>query len=109
MTVTFILILEHVFGTLDFSRRDLMALNIQRARDHGLPDYNTIREAYGLQRMVSWEDINRFNLSHQDYPGGSYMQDVSLFTLYIIVSSIQYEKTLFNVYDTDSPVNTFGS
>ena len=65
-----------MFGTLDFSRRDLMALNIQRARDHGLPDYNSIREAYGLSRVDSWEDINRFNLSHPDYPDGSYMQEV---------------------------------
>ena len=67
---------EHVFGTLDFSRRDLMALNIQRARDHGLPDYNTIREAYGLSRRTSWEDINIYNISHADYPDGSYMKEV---------------------------------
>ena len=49
---------EDVFGTLDWSRRDLGALNIQRGRDMGLPGYNKIREAYGLKRIESWKDIN---------------------------------------------------
>ncbi|KAK3606272.1 hypothetical protein CHS0354_037948 [Potamilus streckersoni] len=49
---------KHLFGPLEFSRRDLIAINIQRARDHGLPDYNTIREAYGLPRRQTWEEIN---------------------------------------------------
>ena len=47
-----------VFGPLDFSRRDLMAVNMQRARDHGLADYNQAREAYGLARIDSFENIN---------------------------------------------------
>ncbi len=37
--------------------RDLTALNIQRARDFGIPDYNTLREAYGLPRNENFSDI----------------------------------------------------
>ena len=47
-----------VFGALDFTRRDLMAQNLQRARDHGLPDYNSARRAYGLEPVYSFEDLN---------------------------------------------------
>ena len=35
-----------------------MAINIQRGRDHGVPDYNTAREVYGLPRITDWGDIN---------------------------------------------------
>ncbi|XP_060072103.1 dual oxidase 1-like [Ylistrum balloti] len=47
-----------VFGPLEFSRRDLAALNIQRGRDHGLPDYQAVREAFDLPRLNSWDEIN---------------------------------------------------
>ena len=47
-----------VFGALDFTRRDLMAQNLQRARDHGLPDFNSARVAYGLEPVYSFEDLN---------------------------------------------------
>ena len=47
-----------VFGALDHTRRDLMAQNLQRARDHGLPDFNSARIAYGLQPKFSFEDLN---------------------------------------------------
>ena len=47
-----------VFGPLDYSRRDLMAINMQRARDHGLPDFNSARMAYGLPPVVDFEDLN---------------------------------------------------
>ncbi|XP_015596349.1 dual oxidase [Cephus cinctus] len=48
----------NVFGPLEFSRRDLMALNVQRARDHGVPDYNTARRAYGLAPVTKFSDFN---------------------------------------------------
>ncbi|MFL6236196.1 MAG: peroxidase family protein [Thermoanaerobaculia bacterium] len=37
---------------------DLAALNIQRGRDHGLPDYNGVRVAYGLAPKASIADVN---------------------------------------------------
>ncbi|KAK7065449.1 hypothetical protein SK128_006644 [Halocaridina rubra] len=53
-----------VFGPLEFSRRDLMAINIQRGRDHGLPDYNTARKHFGLDplptlNLQDFRDITR--------------------------------------------------
>ena len=37
-----------------------MAINLQRAKDHGLPDYNTARFAYGLVKLTGFEQINPF-------------------------------------------------
>jgi hypothetical protein len=38
---------------------DLATLNIQRARDHGICDYNSLRVAYGLPRVKSYAEISR--------------------------------------------------
>src|SRR5262249_9667350 len=40
---------------------DLASLNMQRGRDHGLSDYNTIRVAYGLPRVNSFAQITSDN------------------------------------------------
>lgn len=37
---------------------DLAALNIQRGRDHGLADYNSMRVAYGLSPVSSFAEIS---------------------------------------------------
>jgi hypothetical protein len=36
---------------------DLVALDLQRARDHGIPDYNRCRECYGLAPRATFADI----------------------------------------------------
>ena len=46
-----------LFGDIDVSRRDLIALNIQRAREHGIPDYNTIRESFGMNRIKTFREL----------------------------------------------------
>lgn len=49
---------DKLFGPMEFTRRDLGALNIMRGRDNGLPDYNTARVSYGLHKKKTWKDIN---------------------------------------------------
>ena len=47
-----------LFGQPGQGGFDMASLNIQRGRDHGLADYNTVREAYGLARAESFADIS---------------------------------------------------
>ena len=46
-----------VFAQGSTNRLDLASLNILRGRDHGLADYNTVREAYGLPRVTRFSQI----------------------------------------------------
>ena len=49
---------NNLFGPMEFSRRDLAALNIMRGRDNGLPDYNTVRKCHNLEMINEWGAIN---------------------------------------------------
>lgn len=48
---------DFLFGLPGQGGLDLASLNIQRGRDHGLADYNTVRASYGLPRVDSFDDI----------------------------------------------------
>jgi len=47
-----------LFGSPGQGGFDLASLNIQRGRDHGLADYNAVRDTYDLDRVTSFEEIS---------------------------------------------------
>lgn len=52
---------QHLFEDrrIPFSGIDLISLNVQRARDHGIPSYNHYRALCNLKRARTWEDLSR--------------------------------------------------
>jgi len=48
---------NQMFGAPNAGGMDLCAIDINRARDHGMPDYNTVRNALGLGEINNWSEI----------------------------------------------------
>ena len=48
---------NQMFGPPGAGGMDLCAIDTQRGRDHGVPDFNTVREAFGLARYTDWSDF----------------------------------------------------
>lgn len=46
-----------LFGAPGAGGMDLAAIDIQRARDHGLADYNTMRQDFGLPKVTTFAQI----------------------------------------------------
>ncbi len=63
-----------LFGNGAIGGQDLIALDIQRGRDHGIPDYNTLRIDMGLPAVTSFAQITEnVQVQHEleaAYPGG---------------------------------------
>jgi hypothetical protein len=47
-----------LFGNGQFGGQDLMARDVQRARDHGIGTYNDLRVAYGLDPVTDFSQIS---------------------------------------------------
>jgi hypothetical protein len=63
-----------LFGNGGLGGQDLMARDLQRGRDNGIPDYNTLRVAMGLKPVTSFAQITSNVQVQQElaqaYPGG---------------------------------------
>ena len=62
-------VLDHLLesgGNVGMGGMDLVALNIQRGRDHGLPGYNVYRDMCttftGLKKAKTWSDLEAEDL-----------------------------------------------
>ena len=50
---------SYLFGEPDLGGLDLASINIMRSRERGIPDYNTIREDFGINRVSDFNEITK--------------------------------------------------
>ena len=70
------------FANGAFPALDLASRNLQRGRDHGLEDYNSVREAMGLRRVTSFDDITS-NEEVAQHLKELYKDDINNIDLYV--------------------------
>jgi hypothetical protein len=69
-----------LFGAPGAGGLDLAALNIQRGRDHALPDYNTVRQYFTGQTISSFSEItNDVDLQNALTTAYNNVNDIDLF------------------------------
>lgn len=71
-----------LFGPPGAGGLDLVSLNIQRGRDHGIADYNTVRVALGLGAKATFADITS-DTAVQAGLSAAYAGDISLVDLWV--------------------------
>merc|ERR1739837_58480 len=62
---------------------DLVALNIQRGRDHGLPGYIKYLEICGQTKIKTWNDLTKFMTDQNIIKLQKIYQDIEDIDLYV--------------------------
>nr|CAH0110806.1 unnamed protein product [Daphnia galeata] len=71
-------------------RFDIVALNIQRGRDHGLPSYNTYRQLCGFTKVTSFSGLNATSTTNP------------------VIPTLRVDKSCFNILVDDIDVYVGG-
>lgn len=56
---------NQMFGPPGAGGMDICAIDIQRGRDHGVTDFNSVREAIGLPRYTNWSNFTADNATQE--------------------------------------------
>ncbi|KAH9503284.1 Dual oxidase 2 [Bulinus truncatus] len=62
---------DYYYGPYEYSRSDLVAVLIQKFRDHGMSGFNSVRTAYGLKPRDDWTKLGGINGTLQKIYGGT--------------------------------------
>ncbi len=74
---------NNLFGAPGEGGLDLVALNIMRGRDHGLADFNTVREQLGLGQVSSFMELTGGDAALAEDMAAIYEDDISNVDLWV--------------------------